>query len=57
MSRTETPPPVHRILVVDDSPAIHDDFRKVLAHEASDPAEQLAAQIFGDDPQPPAGDR
>ena len=57
MSRNETPPPVHRILVVDDSPAIHNDFRKVLANEASDPAEQLAAPIFGDDPPPPAGDR
>ena len=57
MSRNETPPPVHRILVVDDSPAIHNDFRKVLANEASDPAEQLAAQIFGDDPPPPTGDR
>ena len=57
MSRPETPPPVHRILVVDDSPAIHDDFRKVLAHEASDPAGPLAAQIFGDDPQIPATDR
>ena len=51
-----TPPPVHRILVVDDSPAIHDDFRKVLARQASDAADHLAAQIFGDDPEVPAAD-
>ena len=56
MSLPEPSISVHRILVVDDSPAIHDDFRKVLARQASDATDQLAAQIFDDDPQPPAAD-
>ena len=56
MSRSESPPPAHRILVVDDSPAILEDFRKVLAREKTGAAERLAAQIFGDDLSAPAGD-
>ena len=38
-----------RILVIDDNPAIHDDFRKILSPEAL-PSEQLrsaAAAVFG----------
>ena len=41
--------PIHRILVIDDNPAIHDDFRKILTSE-SDAAGELsatAAALFG----------
>ncbi len=47
-----------RVLVIDDTPSIHDDFRKVFAHTT--PAvgakiEELADAIFGDAPKrPPA---
>jgi signal transduction histidine kinase len=48
----------HRILVVDDQPAIHDDFAKVLAADSADFASQrLAVQIFGDQPVPLPGER
>ncbi len=57
MTSHEYPPTVHRILVVDDNSAIHDDFRKVLAAERSDTTEQMAAQIFGDDPRQPVTER
>ena len=56
MSRTESQQSVHRILVVDDNTAIHDDFRKVFASETIDTAERLAAQIFGGDPRPSIGE-
>ena len=37
-----------RIIVIDDNPAIHDDFRKILCPEAADSsADQLEADIFG----------
>ncbi len=49
MSNTEFSPLVHRILVIDDNTAIHDDFCKILAVERSGGAELLAAQIFGYD--------
>ena len=57
MTHTESAPSVHRVLVVDDHPAIHDDFRKVLAGETMDAAAHLAAQIFGDTPRPADGER
>jgi diguanylate cyclase (GGDEF)-like protein len=40
---------VRRILVIDDNPAIHADFEKILAAEAEDPElGDLAAVIFGE---------
>ena len=46
-----------RILVIDDTPAIHADIRKVLAPEAiQDELDELTAQLFddGDGPCPPS---
>jgi two-component system, cell cycle sensor histidine kinase and response regulator CckA len=41
----------HRILVVDDNPAIHEDFRKILlGHQATNPALDAAEAILFDDP-------
>ena len=42
-------PTSHRILIVDDNPAIHDDFRKVLVTPAAPTGEleDLEAQMFG----------
>ena len=37
-----------RILVVDDMPAIHDDFRKILAAREPSPLRDLEASLFGD---------
>ncbi|WP_434709648.1 EAL domain-containing protein [Pseudomonas sp. R1-1] len=39
-----------RILIIDDTPAIHDDFRKILAPRAQDEVElqQLEQTLFGD---------
>ncbi len=48
MNRTE---PSHRILVIDDTPAIHDDFRKILApapFARAAEVQSLAQSIFGD---------
>jgi two-component system, NtrC family, sensor kinase len=40
--------PNWRVLVVDDNPAIHDDFRKILESNAgSNEIDELAAQVFG----------
>ena len=41
-----------RILVVDDNPAIHADFRKILSHadETASKAEAAAAALFDDPP-------
>jgi two-component system cell cycle sensor histidine kinase/response regulator CckA len=41
--------PNHRILVVDDNPAIHDDFRKILCHSqnASPALDEAEAALFG----------
>ncbi len=43
--------PSRRILLVDDNPAIHDDFRRVLtpSTEAEESLDLAAAAIFGDD--------
>ncbi len=47
---TETPH--YRILIVDDNPAIHDDFRKILngACPANEAVTNLMAQVFGKAP-------
>ncbi len=44
---------LHRILVIDDNPAIHDDIRKILrARETSSPAlNDAKAILFGDEPE------
>ena len=58
MSTHEIQPTAHRILVVDDSVAIQNDFRKVLAGEETEStADQLAAQLFDGEPQAMPGDR
>src|SRR3954467_13790247 len=44
-----------RILVIDDNPAIHEDFRKVLGPADTELAEKLDAKealLFGDAPKP-----
>jgi CheY-like chemotaxis protein len=43
------PPNCYRILIIDDSRAVHDDFRKVLATSSNRLAAEEAA-LFGDDP-------
>ncbi len=43
-----------RILVVDDNPAIHQDFKKILVnHESCDDLNQLEQQLFGANAQRP----
>lgn len=53
---TSSEPPVHnsRILIVDDNPAIHEDFRKVLTGELRPHPELLEAEaaLFGDELPP-----
>ena len=57
MSSPENPPPIHRVLVVDDSPAIHEDFRKVLADaDANATADRLAEELFGEATRPASED-
>jgi signal transduction histidine kinase len=42
----------HRIIVIDDNRAIHDDFREILASgEESGELDALEADLFGDEPQ------
>ncbi len=44
-------PPNHRVLVIDDNPAIHEDFRKVLTDRGSSSGLDAAeAALFGDAP-------
>ena len=45
-----------RILIVDDNPAIHEDFRKILAPpKSNDELDALESSLFGDSrPKPPA---
>jgi len=47
-SKTSTQPAIHRILVVDDNPSIHGDFRKILCPKRSpdDAAANLEAILF-----------
>lgn len=40
----------HRILVVDDNPAIHDDFRKILSAREDNRMDAADADLFGDSP-------
>jgi signal transduction histidine kinase/DNA-binding NtrC family response regulator len=40
-------PSIHRILVIDDTVAIHDDFRKILAGDDAGPLDQTEAELFG----------
>ena len=54
-----TPTPTYRILVIDDTPSIHDDFRKILTPstapaEGSARVKSLATAIFGKTNLPPA---
>ena len=37
-----------RILVIDDTPAIHDDFRKVLGAESAPALQEDEALLFGE---------
>jgi two-component system, NtrC family, sensor kinase len=41
-----------RVLIIDDNPAIHGDFRKILIrnNDAAGPLDTTAAEIFGDEP-------
>jgi PAS domain S-box-containing protein len=39
-----------RILIVDDTPAIHADFRKILVPECGSPLDAVEASLFGDTP-------
>ncbi len=53
MKTTEPPKQPHRILVIDDNPAIHDDMRKILCPAAT-PDDYLAAEaaLFDSGPAP-----
>lgn len=48
-SPTPIPTPKHRILVIDDNPAIHEDFRKILCWNRgrSTELEEQEAELFG----------
>ncbi|MBC3272304.1 EAL domain-containing protein [Pseudomonas sp. SWRI81] len=50
--KTPFPQTNRRILIIDDTPAIHADFRKILAPQAQDPADlqQLEQTLFGTHP-------
>ena len=46
-------PSTHRILLVDDNPAIHDDYRKILQLDSNDAEiDELGALLFDDDALP-----
>ncbi|OYP33176.1 response regulator transcription factor [Rhodopirellula sp. MGV] len=47
MSNTVITDP-RRILIVDDNPAIHDDFKKILKQNAATDLSDLKAQLFGE---------
>ncbi|MCJ8328790.1 MAG: response regulator [Lentisphaeria bacterium] len=44
----------NRVLIVDDNPSIHDDFRKILEHddEHDTNLDDLLAEVLGEDPAP-----
>ena len=48
-------PPVHRLLVIDDNPAIHDDFHKIFSEpsQAEGNLDVLASSLFGASPSAP----
>lgn len=54
-----TPAQIYRILVVDDNPSIHDDFRRIFAADRprGDALDDLAAAVFGGLPHAPSGPR
>ncbi|HEY2276330.1 MAG TPA: EAL domain-containing protein [Steroidobacteraceae bacterium] len=41
----------HRILVIDDNPSIHDDYRKILAGNAAGKISAAEAALFGEQPK------
>jgi PAS domain S-box-containing protein len=45
-------PEIARILIVDDTRAIHHDFRKILAPRERNSLDEAAAKLFGDPPAP-----
>ena len=47
--KSPAPKPKHRILVIDDNPAIHEDFRKILCRDRSSTSslEAQEAELFG----------
>lgn len=47
--KTPFPQTNRRILIIDDTPAIHDDFRKILAPQVQDAVDlnQLEQTLFG----------
>ena len=54
------PAPIsHRLLVIDDNRAIHEDFRKIFASSAAEPSAMEAAELalLGGSPAPAAGPR
>ncbi len=55
MNRTES----RRILVIDDTPSIHDDFKKILAGEepSQDAFDQMANSLFADSRPPQEGQK
>ena len=58
--KNQPEPVIHRILVVDDNPSIHADFRKILCPERSQTSfavANLAEELFGDTPQERPGGR
>jgi PAS domain S-box-containing protein len=44
---------MRRILIIDDNPAIHGDFRKILGRAADCDLDALSAEIFGNQPSAP----
>jgi signal transduction histidine kinase len=56
MTSSSTPAP--RVLVIDDTPAIHQDFRRILSgSEGSESLATLRATLFGTQPSRPRGHR
>src|ERR1043166_1309827 len=53
MKNTE-PKPNHRILIIDDNPSIHSDFRDILcpARPANAAAKQVEAALFDEEDEP-----
>src|SRR5439155_27174036 len=53
-----TRPPNRRILIIDDNPAIHEDFRKVLCNgnQSAAALNELEDSLFGNIPAPPTAD-
>jgi putative two-component system response regulator len=45
-------PDKRKILIVDDTPSIHEDFSRILAPPAHDPFPLLEARVFGEEPTP-----